>query len=188
MMLEKYASDLTQGAIETTYEAIDGAAGFANESFYNLVDGNDQSKWCSNAGDYWIVFRADEPIVPTYYRLVTGNDTGGNPDRNWKSWKVYGANFADDDACDRDASDWVLLDEKKDIGRDQLPAANFATAFFYMSNPSATPYQYYKIEISDPTGLMQMGEFSFGNGANFILTRQEFYEGKEHSRQAFRGL
>ncbi|MBO4589696.1 MAG: hypothetical protein J5698_01825 [Bacteroidaceae bacterium] len=176
MMLEKYASDLTEGAIETTYEALDGAAGFANESFYNLVDGNDQSKWCSNAGDYWVAFRADEPIIPTYYRLVTGNDTGGNPDRNWRSWKVYGANFADDDACERDATDWVLLDEKNGIGNDQLPAANFATAFFYMSNPSATPYQYFKIEISDPTGLMQMGEFSFGNGANFILTRQEFYE------------
>lgn len=176
MMLEKYASDLTQGAIDVVYEGLDGAGGFANESHFNLVDGDDQSKWCSNAGDYWITFRVSEPITPTYYRLVTGNDTGGNPDRNWKSWKVYGANFTNEDLCDRESDEWVLLDEKNDIGRDQLPAANFATAFFYMSNPSSTPYEYFKIEISDPVGLMQMGEFSFGNGANFILTRQDYYE------------
>ena len=176
MMLEKYATDLTEGAIDVTYEALDGTGGFANESHFNLVDGDDQSKWCSNAGDYWVTIRASEPILPTYYRLVTGNDTGSNPDRNWKTWKIYGANFATDDDCERESEEWVLLDSKSDVGRDQLPAANFATAFFYMSNPSSTPYQYFKIEISDPTGLMQMGEFSFGNGANFILARQEFYD------------
>ena len=180
MMMEKYATDLTEGAIDVVYEPFDGVAGFGNENFNNLVDGEDDTKWCSNRGGdeggYWITFRTSEPIMPTYYRLVTGNDTGNNPDRNWKSWKIYGANFDSDLDCVRESDAWVLIDEKNNIGSDQLPAANYATAFFYLSNPPATPYEYFKIEISNPTGLMQMGEFSFQNGANFILVRQDYYD------------
>ena len=176
MMMEKYASDLTEGAIDVEYEAFDGVAGFGNENFINLIDGDDETKWCSGSGDYWITFRTSEPILPTYYRLVTGNDTGNNPTRNWKSWKIYGANFDSEYDCVRESKDWVLIDEKTNIGSDQLPAANFATAFFYLSNPPATPYEYFKIEISDPTGLMQMGEFAFKNSANFILARQDYYD------------
>ena len=176
MMTEKYASDLTEGAIDVEYEAFDGVQGFGNENFLNLIDGEDDTKWCSNAGDYWITFRTSEPILPTYYRLVTGNDTGNNPDRNWKSWKIYAANFGSETDCVRESDEWVLIDEKNNIGKDQLPAANYATAFFYLSNPPATPYEYFKIEISDPTGLMQMGEFAFKNAANFILARQDYYD------------
>ena len=176
MMMEKYASDLTDGAIDVEYEALDGVAGFGNENFVNLLDGDDQSKWCSNNGDYWITFRATEAIMPTYYRLVTGNDTGSNPTRNWKTWRIYGANFDKETDCVRESNAWTLIDEKVNIGTDQLPAANYATAFLYLSNPPATAYEYFKIEIADPTGLMQMGEFSFQNGANFILARQEYYD------------
>ena len=187
MMLEKYASDLTEGAIgDMSYQAFIGRAGFSNESYEQLIDGVDETKWCSGNSDYFIVFKADEPIAPTYYRLFTGNDTGANPDRNWKTWKIYGANFENEDVvdalCDGDESirnkdnGWVLIDSKSNVGTDQLPAASYAAAFLYLSNPSSTPYEYFMIEISDPTGTMQMGEFSFGNGADFIITRQSFYE------------
>lgn len=176
MMMERYASDLTDGAIDVTYEPFDGVAGFGNENFTNLIDGDDRTKWCSGNGDYWITFRTSEPIMPTYYRLVTGNDTGNNPGRNWKSWKIYGANFDHETDCVRESDRWVLIDEKTNVTAEQLPAANYAEAYLYMSNPPATPFEYFKIEISDPTGLMQMGEFAFMNGANFVLTRQEYYD------------
>jgi len=176
MMMEKYASDLTEGAIDVAYEPFDGVAGFGNENFTNLLDGDDRTKWCSGNGDYWITFRTSEPIMPTYYRLVTGNDTGSNPGRNWKSWKIYGANFDHETDCVRESDRWVLIDEKTNVGTDQLPAANYAEAFLYLSNPPVSPYEYFKIEISDPTGLMQMGEFAFMNGANFVLARQEYYD------------
>lgn len=186
MMMEKYASDLTEGAIDVTYEAFAGRAGFGNEGYDALVDGNDDTKWCSNNGDYWIVFKASEPIAPTFYRMVTGGDTGSYPERNWKSWKIYGANFDSEDEvdamCDADetirkkTNPWVLLDDKKNVGTDQLPAANHLTVFIYMSQPSTTPYEYFLIEISEPNSIMQMCEFGFGNGANFVLARQEIYQ------------
>ncbi len=176
MMMEKYASDLTEGAIDVEYEPFDGVAGFGNENFINLLDGQDDTKWCSGNGDYWITFRTSEPIMPTYYRLVTGNDTGGNPDRNWKTWRIYAANFESEYDCVRESAEWVLIDEKVNIGTDQLPAANYATTYLYLSNPPAVPYEYFKIEIAEPTGLMQMGEFEFQNGANFVLARQDYYD------------
>ena len=185
MMLEKYAKDLTEGAIDVTYEAIIGHAGYSNEGYDLLFDNDISTKWCAGSGDYWLVFRASEAIAPTYYRLVTSNDTGSHPERNWVDYKIFGANFASEDdvdaLCDEEQSirrseQWVLLDEKTNVGTDQIPAANYATAFLYMSNPSSTPFEYFLIEITEPTGTMQMSEFSFGNGANFILTRQEYYE------------
>lgn len=191
MMLEKYASDLTEGAIDVTYTAIGGRGGFGNEEYDKLVDGDEDTKWCSDQGDYWIVFKASEPIAPTYYRLVLGGDTGKYPERNWKSWKIYGANFesyddvydqSGDDGPIRQSDQWVLLDDKQNVGTDQLPAENHLTTFLYMNKASATPYEYFLLEISEPDGLIQMCELSFGNGANFILNRQDFCEKFEEER------
>ncbi len=176
MLMEKYASDLTDGAVDVTYQALNGTLGFGTaEDYGSLVDGLDDTKWCSDKGDYFIVFKASEAIVPTYYRLFTGNDTGNYSDRNWNSWKVYGMNCSSDEEATRNAEGWVLLDEKNNVTNEQLPDADLTACYLYMSNPSNTPYQYFKIEVSDPSAVMQMGEFSFGNGANFILTRQEYF-------------
>ena len=183
MLLEQYAADLTEGAIETQYLALAGTSGFGGDEDYpSLVDGMDDTKWCSGNGDYFIVFRTDdgngaigEGIAPTYYRLFTGNDTGSYPDRNWNAWKIYGANFDSDEAATRESDAWVLLDEKSGITSAQLPDADFTAAFMYMSNPSDTKYTYFKIEVTDPTGTMQMGELTFGNAANFIQARADYY-------------
>lgn len=185
MMLEKYAKDVTEGAIDVTYEAMGGRGGFGGEEYDKLIDGDENTKWCSNQGDYWIVFKASEPIAPTYYHLILGGDTGDYPERNWKSWKIYGANFADkdsvfeesfDDGPIRKSDQWVLLDNKVNVGEDILPAANHLSTFVFMSQPSDTKYEYFLLEISEPTGLIQMCEMSFGNGANFVLCRQEYYQ------------
>ena len=183
MMMEKYAKDLTEGAIDVTYKALGGRGGFGGEEYDKLVDGDENTKWCSNQGDYWIVFKASAPIAPTYYHLILGGDTGKYPERNWKSWKIYGANFDDeeyvedqcyDDEAIRKSDQWVLLDNKENVGEDILPAADHLSTFVFMSNPSDTPYEYFMIEISEPTALIQMCEFDFGNGANFVLCRQEY--------------
>ena len=180
MMLEKYASDLTEGAIDVTYEVIGGDAGFSDtESCFSLFDGDDMTKWCSPENEHRIViFKTSEPIAPTYYRLFTSGDTGKYSERNWKTWTVFGANFDKEDEWDvmMDWDGWVALDIKENIGTDVIPAASNTACFLYMSNPSDTKYEYFMIDITQPTGTMQMSEFTFGNSANFILTRQEYYE------------
>ena len=181
-MLEQYANDLTEGAIEVTYTPLEGSEGFSDsENFAALIDGDESTKWCHmhNDGLSYIIFRTNEgPIAPTYYRLFTSNDTGTYPGRNWKTFKIYGANFDTDEDAVRESDAWVLLDDKKDVGPEQIPAANNTAAYLYLSQASDTPFSYFKIEITASAGddRMQMSDFRFENTANFLLTRGEYYE------------
>ncbi|MBP3374065.1 MAG: hypothetical protein J6L60_06025 [Bacteroidaceae bacterium] len=179
-LMEQYASDLTEGAIDVVYTTLDGTPGFStNEDAGWLFDGTETTKWCALGSTGYVVFKTSEPIMPTFYKLVTANDTEGNPSRNWKSWKLYAANFESDEAAARDAEGWTLVDAKTNIGKDQLPAANFATAYFYLSAAPAEAYQYYKLEIEelmDGGDRFQMGEMALYNQANFYSMRQEYVE------------
>ena len=177
-LLELYASDMTDGAIEGGLMSLGGTETNSAEGPGFLFDKDSNTKWCTtNNATAYVIFTSDEPIAPTYYKLTTANDTGKNPGRNWKTWKIYGANFDSEEAAGRDAEGWVMIDEKNNIGTDQLPAANFTDAYFNMSNPSSTTYKYFKIEVEALVNgqTMQMADFEFGNDANRILYRNEKY-------------
>ena len=163
-----FATGLT--AQNVTLTALSGTAGYANESFDALVDGKPETKWCVGSfEEAYIVFKASEAIVPTNYSLVTGSDTGKFPDRNWKNWSIYAANFSDDAEATRESSEWVLID-KKEKANDWLPAANTSPADFTFSENPTTAYTHFKIEVEEiaaiETSAMQMGEFSFGTSAD----------------------
>ncbi|MBR5776825.1 MAG: hypothetical protein IKY42_11325, partial [Bacteroidaceae bacterium] len=179
-LMEQYASDLTEGAIDVTYVVLEGTAGFStNEDAGWMFDGTGSTKWCAPGKTGYCVFKTSEAIQPTFYKLITGNDTGKNPSRNWKSWKLYAGNFESDEAATRDAEGWVVIDEKVNIGTDQLPAANIATAYFYLSAAPAVAYQYYRLEIEELMNngdRFQMGDMSLFNQANFYTMRQEYTE------------
>lgn len=179
-LMEQYASGLTEGAIDVTYVVLEGTAGFStNEDAGWMFDGTGSTKWCALGKTGYCVFKTSEAIQPTFYKLITGNDTGKNPSRNWKSWKLYAGNFESDEAATRDAEGWVVIDEKVNIGTDQLPAANIATAYFYLSAAPAVAYQYYRLEIEELMNngdRFQMGDMSLFNQANFYTMRQEYTE------------
>ncbi len=181
-LLERYATDLTDGAVpeDIVYTSIMGTETNTAEGPGFLFDSNQETKWCTtNNAQVYVIFSASEPIAPSYYKLTTANDTQGSPGRNWKNWKIYGANFETEEAAaNRDAAEWVLIDSKENIGTDQLPAANFTAAYFNMSAPSQTKFQYFRVEVEtlmDGT-TQQMADFEFGNDANRILKRNAAYE------------
>ena len=90
-LLSAATNDDAKKLYNVVYTAIAGTQGFSNEDYPLLVDGNYETKWCSSprgSMPFYIILRASEKIVPTWYRLVTGNDTGSYTDRNWKSWKI----------------------------------------------------------------------------------------------------
>lgn len=178
-LMEHYAPDLMEGAIETEYVALDGTAGFSSsEDSGWMFDGSTDTKWCAMLGDgAYTIFKSSEPIQPTFYKLVTANDTEGNPNRNFRTWKIYAGNFDSEEAATRDAEGWVLIDEKSNIGQDQLPGANFATAYFYLSAAPAQTYQYFRLEVENLYSngdRLQMSEFAFYNQANFYTMRNEY--------------
>lgn len=178
-LMEQYAPDLMEGAIETEYVSVSGTGGFSpSEDSGWMFDNNVETKWCAMLGDgAYAIFKSSEPIQPTFYKLVTANDTEGNPNRNFRTWKIYAGNFESEEAATRDAEGWVLIDEKSNIGQDQLPGANFATAYFYLSAAPTEAYQYYRLEVENLYSngdRLQMSEMAFYNQANFYVMRNEY--------------
>ena len=106
-----------------------GQSGLGNETYDKLVDADINTKWGgwfdnslsdedsrpvntnASANKMWIIVKAEKAVVPEFYFLVTGNDTGGNPGRNWASWKIYGGNFESDDQAVREGEGWTLIDD-----------------------------------------------------------------------------
>ena len=177
--------------IYATYTQIAGSGGFGGEDDAMLYDGvayggqGIATKWCTNSWPAWTIFKADEPIQPTYYGLVTGGDTHSYPGRNWKSWKIWAANFdeeidKEDEGFDptalRNSDAWVLIDEKNNIGADILHTDNEFESYIYLSIGCTVPYKYFMIEVFEAVSgnLIQMNEFTFYNTGNLMEYREEF--------------
>ena len=195
--------------INATYTHIAGSGGFGGEDDAMLYDGiayggqGVATKWCTNSLPAWTIFKADEPIQPTYYGLVTGGDTHSYPGRNWKNWKIWGANFdteisKEDEGFDpaalRNSDAWVLIDDKNNIGADILHTDNEFESYIYLSEGCKVPYKYFKIEVTAAGSgdLIQMNEFTFYNTGNLMEYREEFasqFEGYNPAeRVAYKGF
>ncbi len=142
----------------------------------NLVDKNDNTKWGGNfSGDegspehvQYMAFRG-KAQQPYFYKLVTGGDTFTYTGRNWKSWKIFGGNFASEAEAARDAEGWVLLDERTDISEKYLPMKNNYPATFDFNKGVAVAYSYFKVEVTaahQGDGI-QMSEI-------YLCTQEEF--------------
>ena len=144
-----------------------------------LLDGNINTKWCSwltgdqgganiyaNRTSDKIVWKTASPIVVTSYTLTTGNDTKGHPQRQWKSWTIYGGNFANDDAAGNAIgtnTGWTVIDQVENDSR--LPMENHQTASYDCAHPAE--YTYYRLvidavhqEYSDHSDIQQMSELT----------------------------
>lgn len=73
--------------------AKNGTAGYNNENYDRLFDGNTDTKWCYNfdGKQAYVTFTADRPVFVSGYRLATGGDTKTYPTRNPHSWVLYGS-------------------------------------------------------------------------------------------------
>ncbi len=205
MWLDIQGQDLTK---PLTYRALGGdptgfnanAQGVGGEGYANLFDNNSGSKWCctitnrekgaAEGGAYFIV-KASRYIAPTYYSLTTANDTKDS-NRNWKQWQVYGMNASSDDEATRTSDKWVLLDDKENIGADQLPNANYTQAFFTLSAGNTTSYRYFKVELDRVWGgqigddaLMQMSEFALGDASTLDIVRNSIIESFGYNSERF---
>ena len=171
-------------AIYSVYKFLSGTTDNWNaaEGPEYLIDGDrDNTKWgTGTSGDRFIIFKSinpdteeNEPIQPTYYGLVTGGDTSTYPDRNWKNWKIFAANFDSDEEATKNSDKWVLIDNKQNVGTDILKTTSLFESYIYLSEGCAEPYTYFKIEVYQ-TGGMQMNEFTFYNTGNFVEYRESF--------------
>ena len=143
--------------------------------FANLVDNDTKTKWGGGTVPTWGIVKAAQPISPNFYNLITGNDTRTNPTRNWKTWQIYGGNFASDADATKDAEGWVLLDDR--VNDKRLQAVNYGEHSFGFNVQEPTNMQYFKIELASTGGTQhQMSEFfvSF-NAESFDVIRNRYY-------------
>ncbi|MBO7099262.1 MAG: dockerin type I repeat-containing protein [Bacteroidaceae bacterium] len=188
----KFLSGTTDNwnAAEGPEYLIDGQSG---------LNGTESTKWGTGTSqERFVIFKSinadtqeNEPIQPTYYGLVTGGDTSDYPDRNWKNWKIWGANFASDEEATKNAEGWVLIDSKQNVGTDVLKTTSMFESYIYLSEGCAVPYTYFKIEVYHEGG-MQMNEFTFYNTGNLAEYREAFAEQfadyDPYERPAYKGF
>lgn len=113
-----------------------------------LFDGNTRTKYCTKGSDqafpFTIHWEMDSAATIRSYTLTTGNDTSGNPNRNPKSWKLYGST---------DGSTWKELDSVESGG---MEAKNYESYTYSVDIEGA--YKYFKFEINSSEGSTEKGQ------------------------------
>ena len=156
-------------ASQNDYVAFSGTATWGDGHWSQLLDGKDgvdgreSTKWggnfSGNVGDaghvQYVIFRTKAAMQPYFYRLVTGGDTKTQTTRNWKSWKVYGANFTTVSDAVYDPSKWTVLDSRTNISKEYLPMENCYPAAFNFTEGVGQPYLYYMVAVTESNGTQQ---------------------------------
>ena len=185
--LNYYVSLLTELKGGANYVAFDGSATWGDGHWKQLFDGKDGregregTKWgahfASNDAKQYVIFRVKEAFKPFFYKLVTGGDTYAYRGRNWKTWNVYGANFATLADATYDPSKWTKLDARENITEEYLPFENnYPASFNFNQYPDGLPesYLYYMVEVIDSytrSQGTQMNEMALCTQAEFDATR-----------------
>jgi len=174
-------------ASQNEYVAFIGTSTWGDGHWSQLFDGKDgregreSTKWGGNfSGDVgdaghvqYVIFRLKAAMQPYFYRLVTGGDTKKQTTRNWKAWKVYGANFSTVSDAVYDPSKWTVLDDRSNISEAYLPMENCYPAAFNFTEGVGQPYLYYMVAVTESNGSQQqMNEMYFCTQAEFETIRQ----------------
>ena len=148
-----------------------------NEGYWNLFDGDKDTKWCVQESlklpipglfnlCWYVEFNSLVPRKAKSYTLTTGNDTGTYPRRNPKEWVLY-AKYSEED-------EWKEIDRVNNEfeTEKQLSPTSKADKEFIISEPGE--YMYYRLEVISSwdanTALvsfifsdakMQLAEFKF---------------------------
>ena len=113
------------------------------------MDGNINTKWCTNWSPIYIEFHSSGLIVPTGYILTTANDAE-TYNRHWSSWTIK--------AKANESDEWTTLASVND---NKLPAKNLVPVEFTISG-NTTAYKYFRIDVFAAEGLTrQLAEFQF---------------------------
>lgn len=126
---------------------VDGGSGSTGvEGYDKLLDGNTDTKWCSNVksdGVWYVEFHTASAVQVDGYKLTTGGDTKTYSGRNPKNWTLK-AKVNSGDA-------WTVIDTK--TGNTDMPAANCSSVDFETDVQGM--YQYFRLEVS----AIQSGEW-----------------------------
>lgn len=170
--LMKAADNVTFSLVSANPEGIKNNT--VNEVASNLFDNNTNTKWCftytsiTSSSHPYVIFKASLPCKVEGYSITTGSDAAVSPNRNPKSWILYGSN---------DQNSWTKIDQ---VTNDTKLKDVNATTYSYTCTPSSA-YQYFKYEITAGTtasnGTIQISELKLKTAfASATLTDNEAVE------------
>ncbi len=166
-----------------SYIVLDGntVGQWGDGHYKQIVDNSLDTKWGGKAsadGDTYVIFRTLNAVNPYFYTLTTGGDTYTYQSRNWKTWRIFGANFEGDGAASKDAEGWVLVDEKVNVGQERLHPENLTASYFGFSTETTVPYKYYKVVVYEAysSDAIQMQELRFGTEEEFSEIKDGYME------------
>ena len=143
-----------------SFAADDGKEGFDGEGVDKLFDGDTSTKWCtiSDYSPIYAIFHSSAPIFVTGYKITTTNDSDWYPERNPKSWTLYGSTASS--VPGKDDSSWEVI---ATVTNDTvLQAANFTTYTYSLPATTNKAYKNFKWVITaagDDSGMIQVSEF-----------------------------
>lgn len=116
------------------------------------------------------IWKTDEPVTARYYGITTGYDSMQWTGRNPKTWTLYGC--AEDEYNNGNAN-WHVLDAKSN--NTSMLDLNSREYLFTIPEANVDEYQYFRLDISDIGGFMQIDEFTLCVDA----TAQDKYEAED---------
>ena len=143
-----------------SFAADDGKEGFDGEGVDKLFDGDTSTKWCtiSDYSPIYAIFHSSAPIFVTGYKITTTYDSDWYPERNPKSWTLYGSTASS--VPGKDDSSWEVI---ATVTNDTvLQAANFTTYTYSLPATTNKAYKNFKWVITaadDDSGMIQVSEF-----------------------------
>lgn len=138
-----------------TIKYVSGTGAFAGEEADKLLDGDVNTKWCSNADNHaavpYIIFKFGYPVCIQSYTLTTANDAEKESARNWTDWTLYGA--------DNKNGPWT---EVHKVENASLPDTNLTESAPFAIENNQQKYRFYKLEVNawESDVLQQMAEFT----------------------------
>ncbi len=138
-----------------TIKYVAGTKGHAGEGGDKLLDGDVNTKWCSNAKDHaavpYVIFKFAYPVCIQSYTLTTANDAEKEPARNWTAWTLYGS--------DSETGPWEELHKVEGAS---LPDTNLTETDPFIIEHNQKKYNFYKLEVNswESDALQQMAEFT----------------------------
>ena len=113
----------------------------------NMLDDNAGSKYLTTANrPFDITFEMNEPTTIRVYSITSANDA---PERDPKSWTLYGS---------VDGSDWVPLDKQENV----TFADRYVRNTYEIENDTAYTYYRVTVEANGSGNMTQIGDITFG--------------------------
>ncbi|MBP5772177.1 MAG: fibronectin type III domain-containing protein [Bacteroidaceae bacterium] len=161
----KYEGPVGADASHLTYHAQRGSDAQSGSDYFNLVDGNPDTKWYTHyyeqtkdeqTNDRWFCdFTTSNPLSITGYTLIPGSGMQDNPDRAPRTWTLK--------AKANENDEWILIDLRNvsENSTDAMSINDNTPTSYAIDADKQGIYQFFRLEVYNTGGeYIQLAELT----------------------------